>query len=149
MRTTIARIAVIAVASLLVALAGAVAWRDRRAGRSGGTALSSGATASVAPETPSEAAAPALLVRGSELFRDRGCRSCHSLAGQGNPGLPLDDVGRRRSSAEISPWITGVGLPADALPAAVRRRKADYAAMPAEDLTALAAFLATQRAEPP
>lgn len=149
MRETLARIAALTVVGLIVALAGAVAWRDTRAGRTAGTVSPSPATASAPVGPPREALPAARLARGAELFRGHGCRSCHSLAGQGNPGLPLDDVGRRRSAAEIGPWITGVGLPTDSLPAAVRRRKVGYAEMSVEDLTALAAFLAAQRADPP
>jgi hypothetical protein len=149
MRETIARIAVMAMAGVLVALAGAVAWRDARSDRPIDVAGPSPRAAGEKAESLPELVSPVLLVRGEELFRERGCRSCHSLAAQGNPGLPLDDVGRRRAAIEIGPWITGVGLPAEALPTAVRRRKAGYAEMPAEDLAALTAFLAAQRADPP
>ncbi len=149
MRETIARIAVMAMTGVLVALAGAVAWRDAHAERTVDVAAPLSGIASEKAKVMPQPVSPELLVRGAALFRERGCRSCHSLAAQGNPGLPLDDIGRRRAATELGSWITGVGLPADALPNAVRRRKAGYAEMPAEDLAALVAFLADQRADPP
>lgn len=149
MRETLARFAVLAAVGLLVALAAAVAWRDATAERPGLAVPPGGETAaSVRAEAP-PAASAALRARGAALFQELGCRSCHSLSGEGNPGLPLDDVGRRRGLAEIPPWITGAGLPADALSPGVRRRKAAYAELPPPDLTALTAFLAEQRSDPP
>lgn len=149
MRETLARIAVLAVVVLLVALAGAVAWRDSSARASRVAVSPSGEVVAAVPEEARPAVSAAQRARGAALFEEQRCRGCHSLSGQGNPGLPLDDVGLRHGVTDMPPWITGVGLPADALSPAVRRRKASYGQLPPEDLAALVAFLSEQRSDPP
>lgn len=149
MRETLARMAVFTVVAGLLLLAALVARREATATRP--SAVRGGSSA-VVPGGPGPAAAmisSEQRTRGAALFASLGCRSCHSLAGEGNPGLPLDDVGLRRDREGILAWITGSGAVAAELPPAVRRRKATYQTVPPEDLTALAAFLSLQRTPPP
>lgn len=149
MRETLARMAVFTVVAGLLLLAALVARREATATRP--SAVRGGSSA-VVPGGPGPAAAmisSEQRTRGAALFASLGCRSCHSLAGEGNPGLPLDDVGLRRDREGILAWITGSGAVAAELSPAVRRRKATYQTVPPEDLTALAAFLSLQRTPPP
>jgi len=95
-----------------------------------------------APAGPRPAApAPSTLVaRGGQLYVDLGCARCHSIAGRGNPRLPLDSVGARSSDAEIRAWIT----PGASTPGSYRERHADLG-LSAEQRDALAAYLAELR----
>ena len=109
MRETLARMAVFTVVAGLLLLAALVARREATATRP--SAVRGGSSA-VVPGGPGPAAAmisSEQRTRGAALFASLGCRSCHSLAGEGNPGLPLDDVGLRRDREGILAWITGSG----------------------------------------
>jgi mono/diheme cytochrome c family protein len=82
---------------------------------------------------------------GRAVFGAQGCESCHSIAGRGNPRYPLDDVGARRTPAELRRWILGEGAAAAELPASVQRRKQRYRALPETELAALIAYLSSLR----
>jgi len=95
------------------------------------------------PPTPSTAApaipapaASALVARGEQVYLDQGCARCHSIAGRGNPRLPLDGVGSRSSEPEIRAWIT----PGVSTPGSYQERHADLGLL-AEQRDALAAYL--------
>ncbi|MCB1866682.1 MAG: cytochrome c [Chromatiales bacterium] len=108
------------------------------------------ATPAVA-QTPGPAAAPApdsvVIERGRSVFREQGCSSCHSAAGEGF-GSSLDGVAERRSAAELRAWITGDdslrGQASDGLLALKQR----YRGLAVEDLDALVAFLSASRPQP-
>ena len=42
---------------------------------------------------------------GAKVFAEQKCNLCHSIAGKGNVKGPLDDVGSKRSAADIRAWI--------------------------------------------
>ncbi|MGD9583546.1 MAG: cytochrome c [Lysobacterales bacterium] len=135
MREIWARRLAMASAALVLAVAAALAgWRNREQ-----AAVTEAAPAAVA-ETPVDAVA--LRQRGAEVYRNQGCRACHSLAGQGNTRHPLDGIGARLSAQEISQWISADPAVASQLSARVRQRKAIYASLPDDDLAALVAYLA-------
>jgi mono/diheme cytochrome c family protein len=98
-----------------------------------------------APAAPPLASAPAAAdsARGHAVFLAQGCARCHSVAGAGSPRAPLDGVGARRSPAELRAWSTGAASLADALAPSVLQAKQAYAKLPAADLDALVAFLAS------
>jgi mono/diheme cytochrome c family protein len=81
--------------------------------------------------------------RGRTVYEAQNCATCHSLAGEGNPRRPLDDIGARLTSAELRAWTTGTGEAAAMLSEAVVKRKQRYSNLPAEDLDALMAYLST------
>lgn len=87
-------------------------------------------------------------VRGREVYNAQGCSSCHAIAGVGNPRNPLDDVGTRRTAAELRDWVTGTGSALEQLSPAVVRRKQRYQELPESDLKAMVAYLATLSAKP-
>ena len=66
-----------------------------------------------APASPAPADKPAArsvepsrVALGQEVYADRACARCHSIAGRGNDRSPLDGVGARLSEAEIRAWVT-------------------------------------------
>ena len=114
-------------------------------------------TAETSPPTPVASAVPpattvAPVVRtpgqepsaaGRESFKNRGCSTCHSIAGTGNPCHPLDDVGSRWTAEQLHSWITGSGFAAERLPASVVRRKQQYTTVPEEEMNAMIQFLSS------
>lgn len=100
-----------------------------------------GANARV-PFTTTSGADPAMAA-GRAVYLARGCASCHAIAGQGNPRSALDDVGTRRSPAELREYVTGTGAAAEALSRAVVRRKAAYREMRETEMAALVAYLSS------
>ena len=105
----------------------------------------------VPAQAPTRIAAPVVsseVLRGREVYNAEGCSSCHAIAGVGNPRNPLDDVGARRTAAELREWITGTGSAVEQLSPAVVRRKQRYQELPESDLRAMVAYLATLTAKP-
>ena len=101
------------------------------------------------PATPAAAAVRSSdAVRGREVYNAQGCSSCHAIAGVGNPRNPLDDVGARRTAAELRAWITGTGSASEQLAPAVVRRKQRYLELPEAELQALVDYLASLTARP-
>jgi len=92
--------------------------------------------APVAP-TPGEESDAA----GRESFKNRGCSTCHSIAGTGNPRHPLDGVGSRWTAEQLHAWITGSGFATERLPASVAHRKQQYTSIPRDEMNALVRFL--------
>lgn len=126
MRERWARLVALLTGVLLLALAAALAgWHNR------GTAL--------------PAAAPAVTTdqraRGAQVYAEQGCARCHSLAGTGNPRLPLDDVASRHDAQALRLWIIADAAISASLSNRVRAAKAGYAQLPESDLAALIAYL--------
>ena len=93
------------------------------------------------PETVQPDAA--VTARGREVFQAQRCTTCHSVAGEGNPRYPLDDVGSRLSREDLPDWITGSGAAAGNLSAGVVRRKQQYKSLSAAELADLVNWLST------
>jgi len=52
-------------------------------------------------------AAPSSTIQaGQEVYAERACARCHSIAGRGSNRSSLDGVGARLSEAEIRAWLT-------------------------------------------
>ena len=90
-----------------------------------------------------ETVTPEEIERGRAVYEQQKCATCHSIAGVGNPRNPLDGVGAKWSASEMVAWITGTGSAADVLPAGIAKRKQRYRSIPADELTALVAYLLT------
>ncbi len=82
------------------------------------------------------------IARGRAVYDEEGCGACHSIAGDGNPGNPLDGVGERLDDVAIRDWIVAAESVREKLPPRVARAKQGYAGLPAGDLDALVAYLA-------
>src|SRR3546814_5389492 len=82
-------VALLTVVLLLLWAAALAGWQNR------------GASSPVAG--PAAIADP--RARGAQVYAEQGCARCHSLAGTGNPRLPLDDVARRHDAQALRQWI--------------------------------------------
>lgn len=102
-----------------------------------------------ASERPARIEAPAPVSpqaeAGREIYRAQRCGACHSIDGTGNPRYPLDGVGARLDPDTLRSWIVGAPEIAALLPVSAIRRKQQYRELPAEDLDALVAYLASMR----
>jgi mono/diheme cytochrome c family protein len=95
-----------------------------------------------APSRPEQAPAASVTSEaGRAAFERLGCAMCHSIAGTGNPGSPLDAVGGRLDRAELRAWSTGTGAARDRLRESIVRVKARAADDP--ELDALLDYLAS------
>ena len=92
---------------------------------------------------PGDGQSQSIVARGREVYAQQNCAACHSIAGEGSPRAPLDDVGERHHAADLRAWITGTGAAVDVLAPATVRRKQRYQNVPAGDLDALIAYLST------
>lgn len=99
------------------------------------------APAAGAAASPADAAADEAARRA---FAAMNCTMCHSLAGQGNPASPLDDVGSRLDRDAIRAWTVGEGPAREALGASMAQMKSRYAGDP--QLDALLDYLARRGA---
>jgi mono/diheme cytochrome c family protein len=85
-----------------------------------------------------QGAAPA---RGREVYMERKCSLCHSIAGKGNPKGPLDGVGSKLSAADIREWIVNPKEMATRTGATRTPAMRPYTDLPPSDLDALVAYL--------
>jgi mono/diheme cytochrome c family protein len=86
----------------------------------------------------------AQIKRGQEVYNAQKCQMCHSVAGKGAKMNPLDGVGKKLSAEDIRKWITH---PAEMTKQTKSTKKppmpAKYANLPAADLDALVAYMAS------
>jgi mono/diheme cytochrome c family protein len=92
---------------------------------------------------PSPAAAQD-AARGAEVYAAQKCSTCHAIAGKGKAANPLDGVGAKLSAADIKEWIIH---PKEMTAKTGSTKKpvmpAKYSNLPAADLDALVAYLAS------
>jgi mono/diheme cytochrome c family protein len=156
MRSTRAKILAGLTGVVVVVAAALFAWL-RNAGDDVAVAPPAGVTAEpaagveAAPPAPAPAAeaTPALdpltIARGREVYGTITCAACHAVAGVGNPRNPLDGVGLRLSPERILQLTIAAPEVVAELPAGVVGVKQGYAQLPAADLDALVAYLASLR----
>ena len=89
----------------------------------------------VVAQTPATATAATAdgMAAGRAAFVDLGCATCHAAEGKGNPGLPLDGVGRRLERNELREAALGLGATADRLPPGVVQAKRRHREGPATE----------------
>ncbi len=82
--------------------------------------------------------------KGQAVYTAQKCQMCHAIAGKGNKSNPLDGVGGKLSADDIKQWITH---PTEAAAKAKSTKKppmpAKYGSLPAADLDALVAYMAS------
>lgn len=88
---------------------------------------------------------PKRIAAGRRVYEQQICTRCHSVAGEGNPRNPLDDVGAKRPAEELYNWIIGADSLQDALPASVFKVKQVFGELPGDDLDALVIYLQSLR----
>ena len=82
--------------------------------------------------------------RGAEVFAAQKCSVCHSIAGKGGKSSPLDGIGAKLSADDIRKWITSpVEMTAKAKSTKKPPMPAKWASLPAADLDALVAYMAS------
>jgi mono/diheme cytochrome c family protein len=103
--------------------------------------LSALAVAFLAGATP---AAAQDTKKGEEVYAAQKCSLCHAIAGKGKAANPLDGVGAKLSAEDIKQWITH---PTEMTAKAKSTKKPPmpnkYGSLPAADLDALVAYLAS------
>lgn len=86
----------------------------------------------------------AQIKRGQEVYNAQKCQMCHSIAGKGAKMNPLDGVGKKLSVEDIRKWITH---PVEMTKQTKSTKKppmpAKYANLPAADIDALVAYMAS------
>ena len=90
------------------------------------------------------AAAQDAVKKGQEVYTAQKCQTCHAIAGKGGKVSVLDGVGGKLSADDIKEWITH---PKEAAAKAKSTKKppmpAKYGSLPAADLDALVAYMAS------
>jgi mono/diheme cytochrome c family protein len=91
-----------------------------------------------------EAGQDAQAKKGEGVYNAQKCQICHAIAGKGNKQNPLDGVGKKLPAADIREWI----VHPTQMTAKVKSTKKPpmpekYGALPAADLDALVAYLAS------
>jgi mono/diheme cytochrome c family protein len=94
------------------------------------------------------AARPALAQgdaeKGKTVYAAQKCSICHSIAGTGGKAVPLDGVGKKLSAAEIHAWIVTPKEMEKKTGSTKKPPMPDrYAKMPAADVDALVAYMAS------
>lgn len=99
----------------------------------------------VAPPAADSGPAPGQVARGQAVFARNNCTGCHSVAGNGSPRSPLDDVGSRLDRDELHDWVVAGDSVRAALPPRAISAKQRHAELPAADMDALLDYLASLR----
>ena len=103
--------------------------------------LSAFAAVALAFATP---AAAQDVAKGEAVYAAQKCSMCHAIAGKGKAANPLDGVGAKLSAADIKQWIVDPkGMTAKSGSTKKPPMPAKYAGLPAADLDALVAYLAS------
>ena len=88
-------------------------------------------------------AAEAVDARGRAVFDANDCARCHSIAGEGSPRSALDGVASRLWSEEIRHFVNADEAVQEELAPRAIAAKRPYAELPAAELDALVAYLAS------
>jgi cbb3-type cytochrome oxidase cytochrome c subunit len=90
---------------------------------------------------------PERIEVGRKVYKQQTCSRCHSIAGEGNPRNPLDNVGARRSAEELRHYTVGADAVKEKLPEYLSKLKQRYRLIPIDELDALIVYLQSLRAE--
>lgn len=81
--------------------------------------------------------------RGKAVYAEQKCGMCHAIEGKGNKQSPLDSVGSKLSAEDIRAWIVTPKVMEAKLPTKPKISMKAYPNLPAADLDALVAYLAS------
>lgn len=81
--------------------------------------------------------------KGAAVYAAQKCMTCHSIAGKGQAKGPLDGVGTKLTADEIREWIVSPAAAAKKHNATRKPPMRAYPKLPAEDLDALVAYMAS------
>jgi mono/diheme cytochrome c family protein len=86
----------------------------------------------------------AVVKKGEQVYAAQKCSVCHSIAGKGKKTNPLDGVGTKLSADEIKQWILDPkGMATKAKSTKKPPMAAKYSGLPAADVDALVAYMAS------
>jgi mono/diheme cytochrome c family protein len=89
------------------------------------------------------AAQDARVQQGAKVYEAQKCGMCHSIAGKGNKKFPLDGVGRTLAESQIREWVVDPKAAAEKAKSTAKPPMKAYASLPAADLDALVAYVAS------
>ena len=84
---------------------------------------------------------PKQIETGRQVYQQQSCALCHSIAGQGNPRNPLDNVGEKHSPEALRDYIIGADGLQNILPEYSLKLKQRYQLLPPDELNALIIYL--------
>ncbi len=84
---------------------------------------------------------PERIEAGRQVYQQQNCARCHSIAGAGNPRVPLDAVGAKRSAEGLRDWIIGADALQGELPEHIFKLKQAYRDLASDDLDALVIYM--------
>ena len=86
----------------------------------------------------------AAIKKGESVYGAQKCQICHAIAGKGSKNNPLDGVGKKLSADDIRQWITHPKeMTAKTKSAKKPPMPEKYGSLPAADLDALVAYMAS------
>ena len=85
------------------------------------------------------------IQNGRRIYLQQDCSQCHSIAGDGNPRIPLDGVGATYTADELRNRIIGADTLKGIMPEGVRKKKRGYAELPNGDLNTLVIYMQSLR----
>ncbi len=81
--------------------------------------------------------------RGTKVYTDQKCSTCHAIGGKGNAKGALDDLGNRLKADEIRAWIVTPAKMTEKAKAPRKPAMRAYPKLPKNDLDALVVYLAS------
>lgn len=78
-----------------------------------------------------------VIEAGFVVYQQQVCARCHSIAGEGNPRNPLDDVGLRHNAQTLRAWIIGADELQTVIPGRAFKIKQAYRELDSDELDAL------------
>ncbi|MDH5218673.1 MAG: cytochrome c [Gammaproteobacteria bacterium] len=84
---------------------------------------------------------PKYIEAGRQVYQQQNCSRCHSIAGEGNPRYPLDNVGAELSTKELRDYITGADHLHNTLPERILKLKQAYRSLPTNELDVLIVYM--------
>ena len=80
--------------------------------------------------------------KGKAVYTANKCQSCHAIEGKGNKKFPLDGVGAKLSTEDITTWITNPSEMEAKLAVKPKIKMKAYKLAP-DDLKSLVAYMAS------
>jgi mono/diheme cytochrome c family protein len=81
--------------------------------------------------------------RGKAVFVEQKCKTCHQVAGQGNPKGPLDGIGGKLTPDEIKQWLVNPKEMAEKAKATRKPPMKSFDKLSAADIDALIAYVSS------
>lgn len=83
----------------------------------------------------------AKIEHGQKVYAAQKCRTCHSIAGQGQKKGPLDEVGSKLTEGEIREWIVNATEMTKKTKSTRKPLMKNYSKLPKEDVDGLVEYM--------